>query len=279
MKCNTHGEAKTCLNAIALASLGFLVAFPVSRAAERDGAGAGITWLPLTQASPPSKIAELRREILTFLEPLRRKLFGDPDMVLTTAYFVSISPGGASQNVLPSGTSTNVDGTTACVLSSSQFSLLRQCIQNTKGVDQFAEPRVTAFEGVRATLSVSRTVQFSGTNAAYGPTLGLVLDLVHHVNGTNLHMRVIADVTEAVTNVLRATAGAPATESVNIRTMFQSALEARVASGGGVAVWNKPSGRGGNIYLMIVCPTIQTNLFSPRSGATPPATKPGSASQ
>lgn len=270
MKPNTDGEANTCLNAIALVFLGLLLASPLSRAADRDGAGAGITWLPLTQASPPSKIAELRRDILTFLEPLRRKLFGDPDMVLTTAYFVSISPGGASQNVFPSATSTNVDGTTACVLSASQFSLLRQRIQNTESANQFAAPRVTAFEGVRATLSVSRTVQLSGTNAACGPTL----DLVHHVNGTNLHMRVIADVTEAVTNVLRATAGAPVTESVNIRTMFQSALEARVPSGGGVAVWNKPSGREGRIYLLIICPTIQTNPIAP-----PSATKPGSTSQ
>src|SRR2546430_7193758 len=272
MKCNTHGEAKTCLNAIALVSLGLLLASPHGHAADRDAAGAGITWLPLTQASPPSKIAELRRDILTFLEPLRRKLFGDPDAVLTTAYFVSISPAEASQNVFPSATSTNVDGTSACVLSASQFSLLRQRIQNTESANLFVAPRVTAFEGVRATLSVSRTVQIRGTNAAYGPTL----DLVHHANGTNLRMRVIADVTEAVTNVLRTTAGAPATESVNIRTMFQSALEARVASGGGVAVWDKPSGREGKIYLMIVCPTIQTNLLSPRPGATP---APGSTSQ
>src|SRR5439155_23273215 len=110
MKCSTLGEAKTCLNAIALVSLGLLLASPHGHAADRNAAGAGITWLPLTQASSPSKIAELRRAILTFLEPLRRKLFGDPDAVLTTAYFVSISPAGASQNVFPSATSTNVEG-------------------------------------------------------------------------------------------------------------------------------------------------------------------------
>src|SRR5207249_4177613 len=83
MKCSTLGEAKTCLNAIALVSLGLLLASPHGHAADRNAAGAGITWLPLTQASSPSKIAELRRDILTFLEPLRRKLFGDPDAVLT----------------------------------------------------------------------------------------------------------------------------------------------------------------------------------------------------
>jgi len=130
MKCNTHGEAKTCLNAIALVSLGLLLASPHGHAADRNAAGAGTTWLPLTQASSPSKIAELRRDILTFLEPLRRKLFGDPDAVLTTAYFVSISPAGASQNVFPSATSTNVDGTSACVLSASQFSLLRHLLDD-----------------------------------------------------------------------------------------------------------------------------------------------------
>jgi len=191
-------------------------------------------------------------------------------MVLAIAYFVSISPARAGQNVFPSATSTNVDGTTACVLSATQISQLRQRIQNTEGANEFAAPRVTAFEGVRSTLSVSRTVQIGGTNAPYGPTL----DLVHHVNGTNLHMRLIADVTEAVTNVLRATADAPATESVNIRTMFQSALEARVPNGGGVAVWNRPSGKADKTYLMIVCPTIQTNFAAP-----PPARKPGSPPQ
>src|SRR6266540_4930959 len=113
----------------------------------------------------PVKNAELRREILTFLEPLRRKLFGDPDVVLATTYFVRISPARAGQNVFPSATSTNVDGTTACVLSATQISLLRQRIQNTEGANQFAAPRVTAFEGVRSTLSVSRTVQIGGTNA------------------------------------------------------------------------------------------------------------------
>jgi len=101
-----------------------------------------------------------------------------------------------------------------------------------------------------------------------------VLLLVHHVNGTNLHMRVIADVTEAVANVLPATADAPAKESVNIRTMFQSALEARVPNGGGVAVWNRLSSKGDKTYLMIVCPTIQTNFAAP-----PPARKPGSPPQ
>ena len=148
------------------------------------------------------------------------------------------------------------------MLSATQISLLRQRIQNTEDANQFAAPRVTAFEGVRSTLSVSRTVQIGGTNTAYGPRL----DLVHHVKGTNLHMRVIADVTEAVTNVLRATTDAPATDSVNIRTMFQSALEARVPKGGGVAVWNRPSGNADKTYLMIVCPTIQTN----RKPGSPP---------
>src|SRR5437016_7860920 len=157
-----------------------------------------VTWLPLTQASPPSKIAELRRDILTFLEPLRRKLFGDPDVVLATACFISVSPAAASRNVFPSATSTNADGTLACVLSAAQFSSYHQRILTTEGVDQFAAPRVGALERVRATLSVSRTEQIGGTNAAYSQTV----DLVHHVNGTNLEMRVIADVTQAVTNVL-----------------------------------------------------------------------------
>ena len=271
MKPNIRREAKTCSNVLLpLVCLGLVLASWLDRAAEGPGAGAGITWLSLTQSSPPSKIAELRRDILTFLEPLRRRLFGDPDVVLATAYFVSISPARAGQNLFPSATSTNVDGTTACVLSATQISQLRQRIQNTEGANQFAAPRVTAFEGVRSTLSVSRTVQIGGTNAPYGPTL----DLVHHVNGTYLHMRLIADVTEAVTNVLRATADAPATESVNLRTMFQSALEARVTNGGGVAVWNRLSGKGDKTYLIMVCPTIQTNFAAP-----PPARKPGSPPQ
>ena len=265
MKDDTNCEATIYLNVILLVFLGLLLASPLGNATEGGGTGASITWLPLIQGSPPSKIAELRRDILKFLEPLRRKLFGDPDVVLATAYFVSISPAAASQNVFPSATSTNVDGTTACVLSPSQVSLLRQRLQNTEGVNLFAAPRVTAPEGLRATLSVSSMVQIGGTNAAYGPTL----DLVHHVNGTNLHMTVIADVTEAVTNVVRATSDGPAAKSVNLRMMFQSALDARVPSGGGVAVWNKSGGKESKTYLVIVCPTIQTNLLAP-----PPVTKP-----
>ncbi len=86
---NIPREAKACSNILPLVCLGLVLASSLDRAAEGPGAGEGITWLSLTQGSPPSKIAELRREILTFLEPLRRKLFGDPDTVLATAYFVN----------------------------------------------------------------------------------------------------------------------------------------------------------------------------------------------
>ena len=179
--------------------------------------------------------------------------FRDPELVLATAYFLSVSPAPSSGNVLPPATSTNSDGTLACVLSAAQFSPYHKRIQTTEGVNQFAAPRVTAFEGVRAALSVSRTIQIGGTNAAYGQRV----DVVHHVEGTNLHMRVIADITQAATNVLPASLEAPARESVSIRTLFQSALEARVPSGGAVAVWNRPTGGNEKTYLLLIRPVIQ----------------------
>src|SRR5436190_7166520 len=109
MKPNIHCEAKIRMNLLSLVCFGLLLASPLGHVAEGGGSGTGITWLGLIQSSPPSKIAELRREILTFLEPLRRKVFGDPDVVVATAYFVSISTARAGQNVLPSATSTNGD--------------------------------------------------------------------------------------------------------------------------------------------------------------------------
>jgi len=90
-------------------------------------------------------------------------------------------------------------------------------------------------------------------------------------------MRVIADVTQAVTNALPATADAPATESVSIRTVFQSALDARIPSGGGVAIWNKPNGANVKSYLLLISAVIQTNSPSPRPGVPPAGRQPGSS--
>src|SRR5438876_951275 len=171
MKPGIHREMKTRLDVVHLACFGLLLVCPYSHWAAEEGTNADITWLPLTQASPPSKIAGLRRDIVAFLEPLRRKLFGDPEVVLASAYFISVSPAGLSRNVFPSATSTNADGTLACVLFAAQFSPYHQRIKSAEGVDEFAAPRVAAVERVRATLSVSRTVQIAGTNAAYGQTV------------------------------------------------------------------------------------------------------------
>jgi hypothetical protein len=56
---------------------------------------------------------------------------------------------------------------------------------------------------------------------------------------------------------LPATREAPATESVTIRTLFQTALEARIPSGGGVAVWNKAVDANEKTYLLLISPAIQ----------------------
>ena len=271
VKLSIRRKRKTYIDAVQCAGLAVLLTSVNSPGrAAADGADTSIAWLPLTQASPPSKIADLRKGILTFLEPLRRKLFGDPDAVFATAYFISISSAGARQNALPSATSTNSDGTLACVLSAAQFSPYHQRIQTIEGVEQFAAPRVISLERMRATLSVSRMIRIGGTNAAYGQSV----DLVHYINGTNLQMRVIADVTQAVTNVVPANVSAPASESVSIRTLFQSALDARVSSGGCVAVWNKPAGGVEKSYLLLISPVIQTNSLLPVPGA-PPGAAPG----
>ena len=122
MKLSIHHEKKTCFDAIPLVCLALLLALPNSRGAAGDSADGGISWLPLTQASPPSRIAELRRDILTFLEPFRRKLFGDPDVVLATAYFISVSPAGVSRNAFPAAMSTNADGTLGPVIQTNALS-------------------------------------------------------------------------------------------------------------------------------------------------------------
>lgn len=258
-------HTRPCLRrgALVIRTLALFLAHATSHEVVGGSADAGIAWLPLTQISPPTKIAALRQDILTFLEPLKRKLFGDPDTVFTTAYFISISSAEARQSVLPSATSTNTDGTLACILSAAQFSAYRQRLQTIKGVEQLASPRVTSFEKTRATLSVSGTVRIGGTNAAYGQTL----DLVSYVSGTNLHMRAIADVTQAVTNLSPGTFRAPPSKMVSIRTLFQSALEARVPSGGCLAVWNQPIVEAEKSYLLIVSPVIQTNSLPPTPGA------------
>jgi hypothetical protein len=261
IKSSIHREANTWRHASILAFLGLLLVARMNHAADGDGTAASITWLPLIQASPPSMIAQLRQDLLTFLEPLRRKLFGDPAVIVATAYFVSVQPTDAGQNVFPSATSTNVDGTVACALSGTQFSSLHQRLQTTEGVDQLAEPRIGSLEGHRARLSSSKSVLIDGTNADYGQ----IVDLVQYVSGTNILMRVIGEVTEEVTNVVPATADAPTRESVSIKTMFQSALQVAVPNGGGVAVWHKPNARGEKTYMMIICPTVQ-----PKPGMTQP---------
>jgi hypothetical protein len=252
-----HRQAKTRLHACILACIGLLLVAPMDHAA--DGEGPSITWLPLIQASPPSKIAQLREDILTFLEPLRRKLLGDPAVIVATAYFVTVPPADAGKSVFPSATATNADGTVACVLSSTQFSSLHQRLQSTEGVDQLAAARVGSLEGRRARISSTGSVLIDGTNANYGQ----IVDLVHYVSGINILMRVIGEVTEAVTNAVAATAGAPTRESVSIKAMLQSALQVAVPNGGAVAIWHKPNVKGDRTYMMIICPTVQ-----PKPGKT-----------
>src|SRR2546427_11059733 len=111
MKPSLHGENKTCFGPLRLVCLALLLVSPNIPGAVGDSPDAGITWLPLTQASPPSKIAQLRRDILTFLEPLRRKMFGDPDVVLVTAYFISVSPAAVTPKPPPPSPAPNSDGT------------------------------------------------------------------------------------------------------------------------------------------------------------------------
>ncbi|HVR36160.1 MAG TPA: hypothetical protein VMS21_09960 [Methylomirabilota bacterium] len=241
----------------AILCLGLLLTRVNGPAADDPAGDAPITWLPLTQDSPPTRTEELRGDILTFLEPLRRKVFGDPEIVLTTAYFIELSPAAAGRNVLPSATSTNVDGTLAGVLSAAQFQpyykRLRDADRAAEGVSLVFAPRVTTFEKQRANLSGTRTVQIDGTNAVYGQ----MVDLVPIVTGTTLEMRVIAQATDVVTNVVPATAETPATESAGIRTLFQYALEAEVPNGGGLAVWSRPTNEDQPVYLFLIHPVIQ----------------------
>src|SRR6185436_4702288 len=134
-----HREKKRCLAAsLLLLCLALLISSLRDYGASPGGTNAGIVWLPLTQTAPPSKVAELRQNILTFLEPFRRKVFGDPDVILTTASFISISPIAQSQDVFPPATSTNSDGTLACVLSADKLSSYHQRIRKIEGVNEFA---------------------------------------------------------------------------------------------------------------------------------------------
>jgi hypothetical protein len=222
-------------------------------AADDPAADAQITWLPLTQDSPPTRTEELRGEILTFLEPLRQKVFGDPEVILSAAFFVELSPTAISRNVLPSATSTNLDGTLAGVLSASKFPGFLKTLRATEGVTIFSAPRVTTGERNRARLTSTRTIQIDGTNAVHGQWV----DLVPFVRDTTIEMRVIAQATDVVTNVVPTTAEASATKPVGIRTLFQYALEAEVPDGGGLAVWSRPADEDQPVYLFLLHPVIQ----------------------
>ena len=260
MNRRTQGVNRRCFGLIRRAGLGLLLACAYSRGAAADNPEPAIHWLPLTQTSPPPQIAGLRRDILRFVDPLRRQLFGDPKTVRTTAYFISVLPANARGNVFPSATSTNADGTLACVLSAAQFSSYHKRLLTTEGVDEFAAPGVQTYENAQAILSVSQAATIAGTNAAYGQKV----DLVHSVDGTNLDVRVIAEVTQLVTNAVPATGSASESVSVRIRTVFQSALEASVPSGSALAIWTKPTGGNEKSYLLLIRPSIQTNSPSPR---------------
>ena len=255
-----QGVKRACFGVSRVAGLGLLLAGATSHAAAAENTDRAIHWLPLTQTSPPPQIAGLRRDILGFIDPLRRQLFGDPKTIRTTAYFISVLPANASGNVFPSATSTNADGTRACVLSAAQFSSYHKHLLTTEGVDEFAAPGVQTYENAQAVLSVTEAATIAGTNAAYGQKV----DLVHSVDGTNLDVRVIAEVTQLVTNAVPATGPASESVSVRIRTVFQSALEASVPSGGALAIWTKPTGGNEKIYLLLIRPSIQTNSPSPR---------------
>jgi len=224
-----------------------------------------LTWLPLTQTSPPSQVDTLRNNISAFVESARRKVIGAPAPVLTKSYFVNISPAAFNRKVLPVATSTNTDGTLACLLSAGQLQAFVQTIQESSDLMQFAAPGTMAVEGTKASMSVSRSILIDGANKSYGPTV----DVIHRVYGNTIELRVIARVTQAVTNTTSAATSELSEHGpVTIRTVFQSGIDARVPTGGGLAVWSRAKGLDQDSCLMIICPTITTNF------ATPPVPQP-----
>lgn len=228
-----------------------------------------IVWLPVTQTSPPSKIARLRDDLLTFLEPLRRRLFGPPKAVQTTAHFVEIIPGSEAHAVLPGATSTNIDGTVAHVLSPIEFSSLWKRLQVTRGAEEMASPRATSLEGQRARISITGGIQIDKTNATFGRTV----DLVQRVSGKTFLMRVLTELTAPTTNAAASAsiAGAEASPPlVRIQTVFQVALEARVLNGGALAIWGEPQEKDEPIQLILVCPFIPTGQAAPATRPKPP---------
>src|SRR5438874_840406 len=193
----------------------------------------------------------------------------------TTAYFVNVSPAAFNHNLLPTPASTNVDGTVACVLSAGQLQAFMQTIQASNGLTQFAAPAAMATEGNRARMSVSRAIQINGAKKSYGPTV----DVIHHVYGKNIELRVIATVTAAVTNTAPLTHEVSERDPVNIKTVFQSGIDARIPAGGGLMVWNRAKGSDQDSCLMIICPTSAANAVMPAvNPAAPTAPQPKSKS-
>jgi hypothetical protein len=180
-----------------------------------------------------------------------------------TGHFLNFSPQALSLGMIPQALSTNVDGTAATVLSPAQLKALRQRLKSTPEITEIASPTVMSTEGTQAKLSVMKAAKINGTNAPYGQ----MLDILPHVEKNGVLLRAIAEHTVLITNT-------PPTRSMEVTTAFQSALETTVPNGGALAVWNVKPQKAGSGYLLLVCPTIQTNFPGKPAGFRPAAPPP-----
>jgi hypothetical protein len=206
-------------------------------------------------------------EIMKFLDPLRRSVFGNPPVIINKAYFVKISGGWEGLGAQPTPISTNVDGTLACVLLPASLHSLQAKINRAHQCETFASSSITVPDGMQSTLTTGRLVEGSMTKTDCGGGI----DVVHRVVGTNVLVRAIAGMSE---NVANGVSGQPrvvsAVPTSNALTVFQAALDAQVPSGGGLAVWAQrydSSNQNTNCYLMLICPTIQGGVPGAPGGA------------
>ena len=222
----------------------------------------GINWLDLKQTAAPSQIEALRENLEEFLVSAQSAVGMSPRSVMSTGEFFKIH-GGAALELLPLAVSTNADGTLAAVLEPGASTAMARDLRGLEQVEDLGSPRIANMARVRGRLSSFRLVNTS----AGARNAGQSLDLISYIEGTNIHTRLIAQVTEPVTNSVPDAAEGTQTETVSVETVFQAGLEARIPDGGAVAVWNAPTDTSEPFHLLLLTSTTQLTVPAP-SGAS-----------
>jgi hypothetical protein len=230
--------------------------FPTGVPAVDPPAGKGdIRWFEVDPNQPPSKFVEWKHKLLTTIEPMRRKVFGDPPSVITGSFIVTLRDVGAAAEAIPEPDSVHTNGLAATLLSASSFKRLHQRLNSGKGVGLLVGPGVQSLSGQPVKVVVSQASMINPSAAPFG----LNLNLIPRAKTRVVDTLIIAELTDAVSDAK--------TGSVSIVTNLSCGVRADVPHGGGLVVWNTNAVRSGSFQFLVVAPLIQTNAVVPPAGA------------